>query len=97
MLAELESRSWPGNARELRNVLVRAATQRLALPATGGTPVMAVAAPSLRATRSSHERRVIETALAASDGSVAAAARSLRLHVTTLRRKMRALGVQRPA
>jgi transcriptional regulator with GAF, ATPase, and Fis domain len=94
LVAHLETRSWPGNARELRNFLVRAATQRsvlaaIGLPTGGGSP-------SLRAARSTHERRMIEAALTASNGNLTGAARTLRLHVTTLRRKMRALGVQRP-
>jgi transcriptional regulator with GAF, ATPase, and Fis domain len=100
LLADLETRTWSGNARELRNVLVRLATQQLGIPVAGAPRPIAVTASnasSLRATRSSHERRIIEAALSASGGSVATAARSLRLHVTTLRRKMRALGVERPA
>jgi transcriptional regulator with GAF, ATPase, and Fis domain len=96
LLADLEARPWHGNARELRNYLVRAATQRQTAPAARAAADASLPA-SLRATRSSHERRVIEMALAASGGNVTVAARSLRLHVTTLRRKMRALGVGRPA
>ena len=92
--AALEARPWPGNARELRNELLRRALQRPAMVAAGGPPI---AVTSLRASRSSHERRTIEAALAAAEGSVAGAARSLHLHVTTLRRKMRALGIERPA
>jgi transcriptional regulator with PAS, ATPase and Fis domain len=91
-LADFEARPWLGNARELRNVLLRLALQRQ--PVAVGGPAAASAA-SLRATRSSHERRVIEAALAAAGGNVVQAARALRLHATTLRRKMRALGVDR--
>lgn len=91
LLADLESRPWPGNARELRNHLVRLATQRSSQIA----PAESVRA-SLRATRRSHERRVIEATLLATEGHVGDAANALRLHVTTLRRKMRALGVKRP-
>lgn len=94
LLATLEARPWTGNARELRNELVRRALQR-PLPVAAGGPAMPVT--SLRASRSSHERRTIEAALAAAGGSVVGAARSLHLHVTTLRRKMRALGIERPA
>jgi transcriptional regulator with PAS, ATPase and Fis domain len=92
VLAELEAQPWNGNVRELRNALLRRALQRPQLVAAGAP---AAHATSLRATRSSHERRAIEAALAASGGSVAGAARALRLHVTTLRRKMRALGIER--
>ena len=93
-LTDLEARPWPGNVRELRNFLVRAALHRA--PVVLGAPEPPEITPSLRATRSSHERRVIEAALASSGGNLVAAARELRLHVTTLRRKMRALGIQRP-
>jgi DNA-binding NtrC family response regulator len=91
LLTELEARPWHGNARELRNFLIRSATQS----ASSAGVVPAERAPSLRDTRSCHERRAIEAALAASGGSVGAAALTLRLHVTTLRRKMRALGIER--
>jgi transcriptional regulator with AAA-type ATPase domain len=92
LVAELESQPWRGNARELRNWLVRAALQhRPAAIAVGARP----GAGALRVTRSTHERRAIEAALAASGGNVGGAARSLRLHATTLRRKMRALGIER--
>jgi transcriptional regulator of acetoin/glycerol metabolism len=89
--AELQARPWPGNARELRNVLLRVGTTRRRAPAFGAA---AVDAASLRTARSAHERRLIEATLAAAHGNVGEAARSLRLHVTTLRRKMRALGVE---
>jgi two-component system NtrC family response regulator len=92
-LRQLETRTWPGNVRELRNFLVRAALQRQ--PQAAAAPGASADVPSLRATRSSHERRVIEASLAASHGSVTAAARELGLHVTTLRRKMHALGIRR--
>ena len=89
-LAALTAMPWTGNGRELRNYLVRAVLQRRPEPAA------AVArSQALRVTRSSHERRAIEMALAAAGGSVVEAARTLRLHTTTLRRKMRALGVER--
>jgi DNA-binding NtrC family response regulator len=91
-IAELVALPWTGNARELRNHLVRAATQRRPQPAVATT-----GSKALRVTRSSHERRAIETALAATGGNVVEAARTLRLHTTTLRRKMRALGVERRA
>lgn len=94
LLAELGSRRWAGNARELRNYLVRAALHRppaaLAVDTRPGIG-------ALRVTRSTHERRAIETALASAGGNVGNAATALRLHVTTLRRKMRALGIDRRA
>jgi DNA-binding NtrC family response regulator len=92
LVSELAAQPWTGNARELRNYLVRAATQRRPKPAAA-----AAGSTALRVTRSTHERRAIESALAAHGGSVAEAARTLRLHATTLRRKMRALGIERRA
>jgi transcriptional regulator with AAA-type ATPase domain/tetratricopeptide (TPR) repeat protein len=89
-IAALTAMPWTGNGRELRNYLVRAVLQRRPEPAAA-----VVRSQALRVTRSSHERRAIETALAAAGGSVVEAARTLRLHTTTLRRKMRALGVER--
>jgi transcriptional regulator with PAS, ATPase and Fis domain len=91
--AELLARPWPGNARELRNVLLRAATTRRPRPAPAGVGAAAMDAASLRQARSAHARRHIPAPRAAANGNVGEAARSLRLHVTTLRRKMRALGV----
>lgn len=91
LLADLESRPWPGNARELRNHLIRLATQRRS---HGGEAESL--RTSLRSTRRAHERRVIEATLASTGGHVGDAARALHLHVTTLRRKMRALGIRRP-
>ncbi len=96
LLADLESRPWPGNARELRNVLVRTALQNRPAPAPAPVDTRPGTA-ALRVTRSTHERRAIEIALEAAGGSVGNAAQALRLHTTTLRRKMRALGIERRA
>jgi two-component system NtrC family response regulator len=94
LLADLEARPWAGNVRELRNHLVGLAL-RATVPATSaGGPALRA---SLRTSRSSHERRTIEAALATHGGRVPEAARQLGLHVTTLRRKMRALGIERSA
>ena len=94
LVAELHSRRWAGNARELRNYLVRAALHR---PPAALTVDTRPGTGALRVTRSTHERRAIETALAGAGGNVSHAAHALRLHVTTLRRKMRALGIDRRA
>ena len=104
ILAGLEARDWLGNARELRNELIRRATQRAGgngvpgLPsAAGETGAVSVpAARSLRESRHVHERRLIEAAVQEASGNLTAAARGLGMHVTTLRRKMHRLGVRRP-
>jgi transcriptional regulator with PAS, ATPase and Fis domain len=95
LLAELEARPWPGNVRELRNELIRRAMQ------SHRTAPMDASAPepepaSLRESRRLHERQRIEAALAEAQ-NLTAAARHLGMHVTTLRRKMRSLRIQRPA
>ncbi len=99
LLTEFESREWHGNVRELRNALIRRATQRRnpRTPAAVGAPAApAVGKRSLRESRSQHERRLIEVTLQSTGGNVTHAARSLGMHVTTLRRKIRRLGVRRP-
>jgi DNA-binding NtrC family response regulator/Flp pilus assembly protein TadD len=99
LLAELEARPWHGNVRELRNELIRRATQRSASLSGAGarTPGWpSVRKRSLRESRSQHERRLIEVTLQSTGGNVTHAARSLGMHVTTLRRKIRTLGVRRP-
>jgi DNA-binding NtrC family response regulator len=92
LLADLEARPWAGNVRELRNHLLGLALRAMVPAITAGGPALRA---SLRTSRSSHERRTIEAALAAHGGRVPEAARMLGLHVTTLRRKMRALGIER--
>lgn len=100
LLAELEAQEWHGNVRELRNELIRRATQRSARHSgaearPSGAP--SVRKRSLRESRSQHERRLIEVTLQSTGGNVTHAARNLGMHVTTLRRKIRTLGVRRPA
>jgi transcriptional regulator with AAA-type ATPase domain/Flp pilus assembly protein TadD len=95
LLAELEHHAWPGNVRELRNELIRRATQihpTVAVSVSGTNR-----SRSLRESRAAHERRLIENTLTQTSGNVTGAARSLGMHVTTLRRKMRSLGVRRPS
>jgi len=94
LLADLEAQPWPGNVRELRNDLIRRAVQsRAAVPAVATAPP----ASSLRASRRDHEQQRIEGALRSHGGNASAAARALGMHVTTLRRKMHTLGIDRPS
>ncbi len=98
----LEQYAWPGNIRELRNVV-----ERMAILAPGDT-IEASAAPveirmnkgaavrgNLRETRESAEREHILRALQESDWNVSGAARSLGMERTNLHKRIRALGIER--
>ncbi len=98
----LEQYAWPGNIRELRNVV-----ERMAILAPGDT-IEAAAAPAeirmnkgaglrgnLRETRESAEREHILRALQESDWNVSSAARSLGMERTNLHKRIRALGIER--
>ena len=98
----LEQYSWPGNIRELRNVV-----ERMAILAPGDT-IEASAAPAeirmsraaaprgnLRETRESAEREHILRALQESEWNVSGAARSLGMERTNLHKRIRALGIER--
>jgi two-component system nitrogen regulation response regulator NtrX len=98
----LEQYAWPGNIRELRNVV-----ERMAILAPGDT-IEAAAAPveirmnkgagprgNLRETRESAEREHILRALQESDWNVSGAARSLGMERTNLHKRIRALGIER--
>ena len=98
----LEQYSWPGNIRELRNVV-----ERMAILAPDGAigsasaPVeirMNRGAPprgNLRETRESAEREHILRALQDSDWNVSGAARALGMERTNLHKRIRALGIER--
>jgi two-component system nitrogen regulation response regulator NtrX len=102
-LALLSQYAWPGNVRELRNMMERAVIMldedRVDAPHL--RPLLLVrdeaGAPpsdsSLRDSLESYERRMIEKALAASDGNIAQAARSLGLDRANLHRKLRRFGL----
>jgi two-component system nitrogen regulation response regulator NtrX len=98
----LEQYAWPGNIRELRNVV-----ERMAILAPGDM-IEAAAAPveirmnkssaprgNLRETRESAEREHILRALQESDWNVSGAARSLGMERTNLHKRIRALGIER--
>ena len=98
----LEQHSWPGNIRELRNVV-----ERMAILAPGDS-IEVAAAPveirssrtvpprgNLRETRESAEREHILRALQESEWNVSGAARSLGMERTNLHKRIRALGIER--
>ena len=87
-LARWQAHDWPGNVRELRNTLDRFS---LGLP-DGLAPVVAPAL-SLAEQVDAAERRIIETALRASSGSVAQAAEALQVPKKTLYDKLNRLGI----
>ena len=107
-LERLAAYRWPGNVRELRNVLERAlllhgdaprpsellvAPTRLFALAERRPAAPAPDTEDLSLARL--ERRTIERALARSDGNLTAAARLLGLSLSTLKRRVKALGLER--
>ena len=101
-LAVLEGYRWPGNIRELRNIIERMAIlapgDRIgvdSIPVEVRQPNSAGDASGLKETREVAERLRIMEALESSDWSVAAAARSLGVGRTNLHKRMKALGVER--
>jgi len=101
-VTDLEQHGWPGNIRELRNVV-----ERMAILARGDA-IEAGSVPSeirfgktapprgnLRETRESAERDHILRALQDSDWNVSGAARALGMERTNLHKRIRALGIER--
>ena len=97
--------SWPGNIRELQNVIERAVIlsgQSLVLPPQDLQPMARRAVPSAKpaVTFNEAERELILRALRDSGGVIAGpagAAARLGLNRTTLHSKMQRLGIQRPS
>ncbi len=97
----LEQHSWPGNIRELRNVIERMAILA-ADGALGAATVPAeiragksVAKGNLRETRESAERDHILRTLEDAQWNVSSAARALGMERTNLHKRIRALGIER--
>jgi two-component system, NtrC family, nitrogen regulation response regulator NtrX len=104
--------AWPGNVRELRNFVERQSLLRTdpklfvidatASPGEGSPAPRAPAALpalgelSLRKLLESHERCLLELALAQCEGNIASAARLLKLDRGNLHRRLRALGLAGP-
>ena len=97
--AALQHYGWPGNIRELRNVVERAmiaaSSKRLSitLPQSSGTP--AKRSPRLRDVEKEHIRAVLEATRWRIRGAGGAAER-LGLKPTTLETRMAKLGLKRP-
>jgi two-component system nitrogen regulation response regulator NtrX len=101
-VAILENYAWPGNARELRNVI-----ERMAILTTGerlgpeSIPVEvrhyrdSPARSSVQEARESAERDHIRKALDETSWNVAGAARALGMERTNLHKRIRALGIAR--
>jgi formate hydrogenlyase transcriptional activator len=106
-LQQLQSYEWPGNIRELQNVMERAVilTHGTAVDAdaiqivTHSPPLPTVSSPVDSVTLAEAERRAILTALEAAHWRVSGrggAADLLALKSTTLHAKMKKLGIHRP-
>ena len=95
---------WPGNIRQLEREMARAAlflengelleSSHLQQAIRQAEPA---GVPSLRARLERVERREIRQALAQRGGNVSAAARDLQMGLSTLYRRMQALGVDQPS
>ncbi len=100
----LESYGWPGNARELRNVIERMAIlttgERLtrdAIPVEIRVQREAGPRTTIQEARESAEREHILRALEESSWNVSGAARALGMERTNLHKRIRALGLTRKA
>jgi two-component system nitrogen regulation response regulator NtrX len=98
----LEAYGWPGNARELRNVIERMAILTQVDRLTrDSTPVEirvqreAGQRSSVQEARESAEREYLLRALEESDWNVSSAARALGMERTNLHKRIRALGLAR--
>jgi formate hydrogenlyase transcriptional activator len=102
VFAALERHSWPGNVRELENVIERAMIHSTGdtLRLDEGPGLQIMAAPAENGTLQAAERRHIEDVLRRCrwciDGA-GNAAEVLGLHPSTLRFRMKKLGIRRPA
>ncbi len=102
IFAMLESYAWPGNARELRNVIERMAilTQgerltREAIPVEIRVQRETGPKSTIQEARESAEREHILRALEESNWNVSGAARALGMERTNLHKRIRALGLSR--
>jgi two-component system nitrogen regulation response regulator NtrX len=102
VVPQLESYGWPGNARELRNVIERMAILtagdrigRDAIPVEVRVQREAGPKSTIQEARESAEREHILRALEESNWNVSGAARALGMERTNLHKRIRALGLSR--
>jgi two-component system nitrogen regulation response regulator NtrX len=102
VFAMLESCTWPGNARELKNTVERMAIltagDRISvesIPLEIRLAPEPTSRPNLQQTRDSAERERILKALEETDWNVSGAARALGIERTNLHKRIRALGLTR--
>ncbi|MBL8213955.1 MAG: sigma-54-dependent Fis family transcriptional regulator [Bryobacterales bacterium] len=98
----LQDYHWPGNARELRNVVERMAilTPADRIPAASAPLELRMARQggprnSVQEAREGAEREHISRALESANWNVSSAARALGMERTNLHKRMRALGIKR--
>ena len=98
-MAALQRYSWPGNIRELRNVVERAmilaAGPRLTIPVPKTTVASNRAGTKLQDVENEHIRRVLEATGVANPGH-GRRRRALGLRPTTLETRLAKLGIKRP-
>ena len=90
---------WPGNIRELENVIERAVILSQGADLTVELPVLADSAPDDPRTLEAVERRHILRMLEESGWKIegrAGAAQVLKINPGTLRSRMKKLGIERP-
>ncbi|MCC6539064.1 MAG: sigma-54-dependent Fis family transcriptional regulator [Bryobacterales bacterium] len=102
VMEALEAYGWPGNERELRNIVERMAIlspgdeiSLAALPLELRVPATAASKSSVYEARNDAERDHLLRALEQTGWNVAAAARIVGLERTNLHKRMRALGLER--
>jgi two-component system nitrogen regulation response regulator NtrX len=100
--AVLETYSWPGNARELRNVIERMAILspgetlgRESIPVEVRVERSSGPKSSVQEARESAEREHLLRALEEANWNVSGAARALGMERTNLHKRIRALGLSR--
>jgi DNA-binding NtrC family response regulator len=98
----LRAYRWPGNIRELRNVIERMVIMAASECITKESVPLEIRMPpensvdsSLEETRANAERYRIRQALEEAGGNVSAAARALGIERTRLHKRIRALGIAR--